>query len=319
MVSAQQPSEKTEMPESGDTTVDRLYAKTTGWFQASVGQVDKFFVTDKFATYADNTSRLRLRLNTDYVENHGWDVGANLKLHLVLPGLNNRLRLVMNDADDDNDTASQAADSTDESDIAFRWLGIRTDRFGLSYDLGVRIKDSDLAGFGRINAGLRYPFVGKWTGATTNRLYYYSDTGVRNDLRQYFDRRINDNLLFRSRTRVQYFEENDYNPSAEQKFTLFHTLNARHALAYEALVEQLAAEDSAFNKDEITIPLQDHYTNYSLRVRYRTNVWRKWLFLEFWPIVAWPEERDYDLTLAARFRVEINFGQTPKSAAKIEE
>jgi hypothetical protein len=67
------------------------------------------------------------------------------------------------------------------------------------------------------------------------------------------------------------------------------------------------------------VPLRDNYKSYSLRARYRTNLWRKWLFLEVWPIVSWPEERDYDLTLGARFRVEINFGRTPKDAARIDE
>ncbi len=307
------------MQGAGATTIDRMHATASRWFQGAAGRVDGFFVTDEYATHEDNQSRLRLRLNTDYVEHQGWDLGVNVKLHLVMPGWDKRLRLVMNDADDSNDTASQVADSTDESDIALRWLGIRTDRVGLSFDLGVRIKDSDLAGFGRINAAVRYPLGEKWIGGTTNRLYYYSDTGVRNDLRQYFDRQINDTLRFRSRTRVQYFEENDYNPTSEQKFTLFHVLNKRSALAYEALFERYAQEDSLFDDDKIAVPLKDNYKSYSLRVRYRTNVWREWLFLEFWPIVSWPEERDYDLTLGARFRVEINFGQTPKSAAKIEE
>ncbi len=319
MVSAQQKADKTEAPQSGDTTIDRMHATASRWFQGTAGRVDRFFVSDEYATHEDNQSRLRLRVNTDYVENSGWDVAGNIKLHLVMPGWDQRLRLVMNDADDNNDTASQAVASGDESDIALRWLGIRTDRFGLSFDLGVRIKDSNLAGFGRINAALRYPLAGKWTGGTSNRMYAYSDTGFRNDFRQYFDRQISDKLLFRSRTRMQYFEENDYNPTSEQKFTLFHTLNGRHALAYEALFERYAAEDSLFDDDEITVPLRDNYKGYQLRVRYRTNVWRKWLFLEFWPIVSWPEERDYDLNLGARFRVEINFGQTPMSAAKIEE
>lgn len=318
-VSAQQESEENKVPETSESRVDWLYAKATDWFQGGVSRVDRFFVTDEYATHADNQSRLRLRLNTDYIEHHGWDVGVNVKLHLVMPGLNNRVRLVMNDADDDDDTATQASDSTDESDIAFRWIGLRSDRFSLSYDLGARIKDSDLAGFGRINAALRYPLFRKWTGATTNRLYYYSDTGVRNDLRQYFDRQIDDRLLFRSRSRIQYFEENDYNPTFEQKFTLFHKLSERNALAYEALFERYAEEDSLFDDDEIIVPLQDNYKSYSLRVRYRTNVWREWFFLEFWPIVSWPEERDYDTTLGARFRVEINFGQAPKSAAQIDE
>ena len=32
------------------------------------------------------------------------------------------------------------------------------------------------------------------------------------------------------------------------------------------------------------------------------------MFVEFWPVVGWVEERDWDTVLGARMRLEINFG-----------
>ena len=54
--------------------------------------------------------------------------------------------------------------------------------------------------------------------------------------------------------------------------------------------------------------LDEKYTQYQVRLRYRTNWMFPWLFFEVWPIVIWPEEHDYERTYAVRFRVELNFG-----------
>ena len=165
----------------------------------------------------------------------------------------------------------------------------------------------------RLNTGILYDLSESWYGYTVNKLYYYSNTKWRNDFRQHFNRPITDDLLFRARTRVQYFDENDYNPFLEQKFSLFHTLNKKSAVAYEALWSKQAEEDSDFDDDEILGKLQDNYQNVALRLRYRRNVWREWLYIELWPTIRWPEERDWDTVLAANFRLEVTFGGKGRS------
>ncbi len=66
-------------------------------------------------------------------------------------------------------------------------------------------------------------------------------------------------------------------------------------------------------EDEIEGELQDNYQNIQLRLRYRRNVWRDWLYVEVWPIVGVAEERDWDTVLGAFFRLEITFGGKGKS------
>ncbi len=48
---------------------------------------------------------------------------------------------------------------------------------------------------------------------------------------------------------------------------------------------------------------------FHLRLRYRRNFWRPWMFVEVWPAVGWPEERDWQTVLGVRMRLEINFGR----------
>ena len=287
--------------------LDSMHATVDDFVQNTVRAFDGFFVNTEHATFTDRKTRIRLRLNSDYIQNHGWDFSPKLKLHLVLPGLEERLRLVIND-DMGSDTDQGSTSDDTENDVALRWIGRQNERMGISFDLGLRIKSGKLDPFGRVNLGFEYPLPGSWMGQSTNRLYYYSKTAWRNDFRQYFNYRLADNLLFRSRTRLQYFDENVSNPFVEQKFTLFHALQSNRAVAYEMVWRQVSEEDSPFNDDEIIGALKNNYQQFAAQIRIRQQFLRPWFFVEFWPIVGWPEERDYRTTLAARLRLEVNFG-----------
>jgi len=300
------PSQETT-GETYDTPVDTVHDSVDNFVQDTVRVIDGFFVNSEYSTFSDKKTRIRLRLNSDYIQKHGWEFSPKVKLHLVLPGLNNRLRLVVNDDQGaDVDQASPNAD--EENDIALRWIGRQNKRRGYSFDLGFRIKSGTPDPFGRVNAGFEYDLIGKWVGQSTNRLYYYSKTGLRNDFRQYFNRALNDKFLFRSRTRLQYFEENVSNPFIEQKFSLYHSVRPERKFAYEIMYRRQSQEDSPFDPDEVIGGERNDYQHFIAQIRFRQQFFRPWFYAEFWPIVAWPEERDYNTVLGARFRLEVNLG-----------
>lgn len=293
-----------------NTSVDKLHRATTSVFQNLVGKSDSIFMDDDYRSFGENQSRMRLRFGVGYIDHHGWDEKIKLKLRLYLPGLNKRIQLIA--GGDEGDDEAVAADE-DGNDVALRWAALKSKKATVSTDVGLRYKSSNLDPFLRLNSGILYDIGENWYGYTYNRLYYYSDTHWRNDFRQSFNCPITDDLLFRARTRVQYFDENDYNPYLEQKFSLFQTLNNKSAVAYEALWLNQAEEDSIFDEDEIKGELEDSYQNVALRLRYRRNVWRDWMYVEFWPIIGWAEERDWDTVLAVNFRLEVTFGGKGKS------
>lgn len=297
-----------EVPIAEATRVDRLHSATENLIDAAVKRVDAFFVNETHDTFEEDKNRVRLRLNLDDIQYHGWDTSAKVKVNVRLTGLSKRLRLVVNDAEEDEE--DQATQYEDEgNDVAIRWIGHQGKKTGVSVDGGVRLKSGKVDPFGRLNTSIRYPLAGEWLGQSTNRIYYYSQAGWRNDFRQYFNRPINDELLFRVRSRIQYFEDKDSNPQLEQKFTLFQSLTDHSALAYEALWRRETAEDSVFDEDEITIEPKDKYQQVQLRLRYRHSVWRPWMFVEVWPAIGWMEERDWDTVLGVRLRLEVNFGR----------
>ena len=275
--------------------------------ESASNSIDSFFASELHTTFAEQGNRLRLRLNVDQIEHHGWDISEEVKVNLALTELGKRLRFVANDDDETEDPATESSDKG--NDVALRWMGNQSEKRSLSLDAGLRIKSGSVDPFLRLNTSIRYPITERWLGQSTNRIYYYSKTGWRDDFRQYFNRPLSDDLLLRSRTRIQYFEEKRSNPYLEQKFSLFQTLKDRAAVAYEVLWRRQSREDSVFNRDEITVSPQTNYQKVVVRLRYRQNFWRPWMFVEFWPSIGWAEERDWDRVLGARVRFEINFGR----------
>ena len=300
----------TDVSDEDRSGLDRSYESVENLVEETVRGIDSFFSGEEHNTFNDRKSRIRFRLNTDYFQHHGWDVSPKVNLNLVLPGLKNRLRLVVNDQPSTD--VDQPVPADDENALALRWIGKQSTRRGYSFDVGIHGTSSSIDPFARMNLGIEYALPGDWIGQTTNRLYYYAKNGVRNDFRQYFNRVLSEDLLFRSRTRLQYFEENEKNPYIEQKFSVFKSLSDTRKLAYEALYRKLSIEDSPFDADEIQVTDTAYFHHYQLRVRYRQQAWKPWFYLEFWPSVAWPEERDYDTTFGALFRIEVNLGGSDK-------
>ncbi len=274
---------------------------------AAVRRFDAFFLTEAQETFEEDRNRLRLRLDTDYIEHHGWEFSPRVKVNFHLPGLGERVRLVVNDAGgDEEDEGVELED--DENDVALRWVARKGKKTGISVDGGVSFRGGEVDPFVRVNTSYKYRISENWRGQATNRLYYLARNGWRDDLRIYFNRPIGERFLFRSRSRLEYFEDKDSNPQLEQKFSLFHNISDRSAIAYEAIWRQDTAEDSIYDDEEILIGPRDKYQQVKLRIRYRRNFWRPWMFVEFWPVVGWVEERDWDTVLGARMRLEINFG-----------
>jgi hypothetical protein len=321
MLLAAAPCPAAEGTSSPGPTSDSAVIKTQEQLSATVqklaNSVDRFFGSDRYYTWETNQSSIRLRLNFDFIEGQDVELNPNVQFNIFLPGISRRLSLVGNPDDDDGTDSGE--DGRDESELALRWMGGKIGKADSSYDLGIRIKDSNLAGFGRWNLQRNISQEhSRWTPRLTNRHYWYTDTGFRDDFRFYIERAMKEHLFFRARTRLQYYEEQGSNIFPEQRFTLYQRFGKSQILAYEALGEIIPDDDTAFDDDNIDVP-DDKYTNYLVRLRYRTNWLHPWLFVEFWPTVMWPEEHDFRTTYAFRLRFELHFGYKRAEPIRIDE
>jgi hypothetical protein len=320
MAQDQSPVDEAEKP-SG---IDAIHARISELVLRTANQIDAFYATDNFATWEDNQTSIRLRGNFDYLEHHGWDFGAGVRFNIVLPAINGRLRIVSNENEDGSESSS-VSNFSDDAGVALRYIGIQRPGFALNFDAGVRVRDTaekenSVAVYPRINIRRSYGLGFSWAGRSDMRAYYYSDTGGRVDLRQYFEHKLTEDLFFRSRFRLQWLEEEDSQLFPEIRLTTFQRLGSKSAIAYEVIGEEIPAIRSRFEDDEILVEPRDRYKQYHLRIRYRRNIKWPWFFVEAWPGIVWSEQRDYESGFEARLRFEIIFGHIPTAGAlKLDE
>ena len=290
--------------------LERAQIKATKQVRQMANTVDNFFSMERHF-WNDNPSRLTLQGNFDWIDNHGWELNPTIRTNWALPGLNDRLKLVVNEVHSSGSVGGAGAD--DDPTAALRWAGSsgKSKNNGYSLDLGLSgYGDPSVQVFGRINAYRRWG-IGLWNLRLQNRLFYYATSELRNDFRTYVERPVTDQIFFRSRTRFDYSQEKDSQWYPSQTFTLFQEINDRTAIAWEAYANEVFPEDAVFDPDEFLRSCGKSCRTYHLRFRFRQNVGYRWLFYEVWPGVAWPEARDYEFTPGIRIRLEVVLGDPP--------
>jgi hypothetical protein len=302
----------TSVSAAGEEAIEKAHSDLSNLVLQTANQVDAFYATDNFTTWENNRTNIRLRGKLDWIEKHGTNVGGEVKLNIVLPALGGRLRLVTQESDGSvNEEVSK--NFSESSSLALRFIGVQRPEFGLSVSAGIRVtdtvkKDDSLSVYPRLNLRRSYGIGNSWAGRTDGRFYYYSDTGGRIDARQYLERKLSDKLFFRSRLRLQWYEEEGSAVFPELRLTTFQQLNEDRAIAYEAIAEQVPSLRGVYDRDELLIEPRDKYKQFYLRVRYRQKLKWPWLYVEFWPHIGWLEQRDYETVVAALFRLEVIFG-----------
>ena len=290
--------------------LERAQEKATAHVRKIANTVDDFFTTERHF-WSDNPSRLTLQGNLDWIDNHGWEFNPTIRTNWALPGISERLKLVVNEVQSGGSVGGAGAD--DDPTASLRWVGSsgKSKNNGYSLDAGLSgYGEPSAQFFGRINVFRRWG-AGFWNIRLQNRLFYYAKSELRNDFRTYVERPVADNLFFRSRTRFDYSQEKGEQWYPSQTFTLFQEINDRSAIAWEAHATEVFPEDAVFDPDEFLRPCGASCRSYQLRFRFRQSMKYRWLFYEIWPIMAWPEARDYEFTPAIRLRLEVVLGDPP--------
>ena len=174
--------------------LERAQIRATKQVRKMANTVDNFFSTERHY-WNDNPSRLTLQGNFDWIDNHGWELNPTLRTNWALPGLNDRLKLVVNEVHSSGSVGGAGAD--DDPTAALRWAGPsgKSKNNGYSLDFGLSgYGDPSAQVFGRINAYRRWG-IGLWNLRLQNRLFYYATSELRNDFRIYVERPVTDRLF----------------------------------------------------------------------------------------------------------------------------
>ncbi len=270
------------------------------WFDAFFG--DERFVAE------EAYSRIRLTPSAFFEEGEAPDYKFRVNAKVRVPRMSKRLRLVIGDTSEDEESVLTsetfpAARQTenDSTAIGLQYFLKTKNKLNTSVTAGIKIGSGHIVDF-FVGPRVRkiWPFE-IWQIRFTERIRWYTDIGWESRTRFDFERLFRDDLFFRATTDLRWREE-DYNDDGF-RFEAGPTLTQR--------LRRKAAIDYQWNNVFLTKP-NTRLDETVLRLRYRQRIWRKWLFFEVNPQVAFRNDDDFRNTPGIEFRLEASFGGLEK-------
>ncbi len=232
-----------------------------------------------------------LRWQNDYIEDEFGVSQYTTKLRgsFKLPKASKKLRLVFEGDPEDSVSDIVHSNTEDtESNIGLLYEFTRSPRASLSSKLSLSPS---------LTIRYRYslPVSDHFTSRFTQQLFY-KDSAFGASATVDFIYSFSEDLILRQANNLGRTEDDEASKWFS-RLTLFQRLNEKSALSYEA------------SYDGTTKP-ETFATNARIAVRYRRQIYRKWLFFEVAPQVTWPRELITDKgkkTWALFVRLEANF------------
>ncbi len=286
--------------ETGLKKADSLHAALSRSLNVSADWIDSFFREER-AEIEEEHSSLRLKLSELVDKNQGGSFNASVRLHLVLPNLENRLHLFVSSFLDDNKTDINYFGPREDENyrsrnmyLSMRYFFRAAERNNLSLRGGLRLHSFTPAAF----IGPRYSYYKKldsWNLRFVEDATYFSDIGWESRTSIDFEKPFSESLFYRTNLSGRW-NQNKNGYIYWINTDLYQTIDA--SKAYDYWVTGLF-ETSPYNR----------LTEAVAGVRYRQNFLRKWLFYEIAPQIAFRKEEDYKFSPGITISLEVFFGE----------
>ncbi len=268
----------------------------TGYLDKS----DALFQNDK---YLDDVRKSYLQLTTEYNANSNEDNKFKTKLNakLILNKSKKNFRLFIKGADQDNinNIIDSDADSEDSPEIGVSVIKDISKKLESKYSLGIRSFHPFIRA--------RYTYKTKtehWNIEPAQTFQYSMKDDFKEDTKLYLDTKIQKKLFFRTelgRGTKSREEGMLYN----SKFSLFWTPQKDTGI-------QLSQNFQGHTKYEYTSSGTTKefqgIINYSTQIKFRQNIYKKWMFYELSPKVNFHRDDDFESTFSFRASLEFFFG-----------
>jgi hypothetical protein len=302
------PPPQTERLEALEVSHDYLAEKIV----RLANYLDRFFGGNRHYQESNDSA---VQLDLTRVAGYGGDKKFNLaaKANLRLPATEGRLHLLLETDPEKNTTQptqDQAAANNNNNNNNNKSLtpGSKVASSG-SLALAGRYENSDENFWHvRTDGGLKFPIpitpfvrtrasfekpLNEWRLKGSQSLYWFKNLGVGETTQVDLERFISEPMLFRASSNATWLKDTK-NFDLRQDFSVYHTLDDRTALLYQASVLG------------ITNP-QAQVMDYVVLMLYRRRINNDWVFLELSPQLHFPRERNYRLSPALGMRLELLF------------
>lgn len=279
---------------------DRYHQRFSQKVLAFSDSIDGFFA-DSQHSELENKSKLIIQFDTFIREGRGPVVVPDVNFRLILPRTQKRLRLFVENENQDrrSETSKAVATQTQQdrpnennSAAGVRYL---VEKSGINFyqDTGVIVAIPPQA-FIRVGAKKSIEFT-EWVLKIHERIRWVNTSGVSSDLDLDFDKRLTRKHILRFVNNA-FWNDQDYTIQFENGPSLFHQIDKDKALSYHAHVLSV-------NEPDFLV------TNYILQVSYRQKVYSDWLYMDVTPFINFPRENNFGRTPGAIIGFDAVFGR----------
>ena len=262
--------------------------------------IDHFFGEERYFQ-ENNKSVIQLELNETFKEGGDKVYLFEGKAKLDLPAAQRRFQLVLEsnpeqkssgDIKKDQPAAAKEPPKPTQYSASLRYEKSEESLWHYSTELGAKFQ-FPLDPFARLRGSYVVP-VAQWRLNLTETLFWFGTIGLGETTQFDMERVLTAPFLFRATSTATCLEA-PQNCDLRQDVTLYHTLNERTALLYQASVLGVSEPELA-------------ETAYVLLMRYRYRLHKEWVFLEVTPQLNFPSTDGFKLNASLLFRLEILFG-----------
>ena len=265
-------------------------------------KVDHFFGDERY--YQEyNKSVIQLELHETFAGGGNHTLGFEGKAKLDLPAAEKRFHFVI-ESNPEKKTAGEVkkdqpvtpseTPAPESYAASLRYERADESRWHFSSDLGAKFQ-FPLDPFVRTRGSYAIQFE-EWRLKVAETLFWFSTIGLGETTQFDMERVLSDPVLFRATSTATCLESPQI-CDLRQDLSIYHTLNERSALLYQASV-------IGVNKPKL------EETGYILLTRYRYRMHREWIFFEISPQLHFPKTDDFKLNALLLLRLELLFGAT---------
>lgn len=268
--------------------------------------MDRFFGNDRnYQETNKSVVQLDLTRATGYDGDHKLDL--SVRANLNLPNTEKKLHLLIESNPDQNisgepttnqNTAINHQVSGPQSyGLALRYEAAKKElkTYNISTDAGLKFHGIRINPFMRARSSYSIPFA-TWRMKAAQSVYWFNTIGMGETTQVDLEHVLSEPMLFRATSNATWLK-NQQNFDLRQDLSIFHTLNKRTALIYQASVIGVSNP-------------QVEVTEYIAQVLYRYRLHREWVFFELNPQLVFPKANNFSPGFALTMRLEMLFDAT---------
>jgi hypothetical protein len=281
--------------EAIDTPRDYL----SGQFVTFVSAIDRFFGDNR--NYQESNESV-LQVDITRVTGYGGDrkIVLSGRAKLNLPSTERRFHLLLETNPDQNITGESAQTrntplakqvvAPESYGAALRYEKAQESPWHFSADAGVKFQGINIDPFTRARGSYAIS-LDQWRLKAAETVFWFNTIGAGETTQLDVERFLSDPVLFRATSNVTWLKDTQ-NLDMRQDLSLYHTVNERTALLYQA--SAIGVSRPAYQA-----------TDYVLLITYRYRLHRDWVFFELSPQLHFPKEKDFHSSPTFLMRLEM--------------